>query len=516
MNGTVVRATAIWAGIITGALLRVRAFGAGRSLWWDEALLGQNLRGRTLVALLIEPMEFGQSAPPGYLILGRSAAVLLGGSDAALRSVSLLAGLAVLGLTAALARTSIRSAPLAVALVWSVALSPTLIYYASELKQYSSDAFAVLLTLYLWRIRRQSGWTTQALGGALAAILSLPGLIALAAMAAARVTEAAWDDAADRGRLRGFIERTPSAVRRLGRLLVVWGVAAALHLAHGLTVGGDRSSMLDWWRFKGGFPPELPWDRADLSWFTSSFSRLVWLSTGHEGRAYPGMDRGPVALMLGVGALVLLGLALGRRRPGWGLLPLTALIGSATLMAAVLRIYPFSSRLLVFLVPPLLLAVFVAADSVLHGRWARVLAAGVIAPMLGAQMLVTVPRAVVPLDDRDVLEALDLIGDGPPGAQLLTYEPPLLDWYRSRIPPTVAQILGEPSLLEGAIAAVEAGRSPALWVVSTHEFELAAADVESAGPERFSCIRTSRETFVAVVLAADIAEDVACASSSGR
>jgi hypothetical protein len=233
-----------------------------------------------------------------------------------MRAVALVAGIATVVLTAALAVRAVRDRALATGLVWSVALSPTLIYYSAELKQYSTDALALLIVLLLWQRRDALGPGMQAAVGFVVALLSLPGMIAVAVLAAARVCGAV--SGSGQGDSVGGPHGHLAAVRRLRGILVIWSSGIVLHLAHGLTVGGDRALMRDWWTFKGGFPPSPPWDRADLSWFASSLSRLVWLGVGHDGRASPGMDRGPILLMLVVGLVVVLGLVLGRRDAGWG------------------------------------------------------------------------------------------------------------------------------------------------------------------------------------------------------
>ena len=57
-----------WSLIALGIFLRVAPYAANHSLWLDEANLALNIVDRPLEGLL-RPLDYGQGAPVGFLIL---------------------------------------------------------------------------------------------------------------------------------------------------------------------------------------------------------------------------------------------------------------------------------------------------------------------------------------------------------------------------------------------------------------------------------------------------------------
>jgi uncharacterized membrane protein len=133
--------------IILAAALRLRQYLANRSLWLDEAKLSLNIIHCNF-AQLWQPLDYHQGAPNGFLEIEKWAITTFGTSEYALRLFPLLAGIASIFLFYLLAKRVVKgeALPLALALF---AISPALIYYASEAKQYSSDVAIALLLLYL-------------------------------------------------------------------------------------------------------------------------------------------------------------------------------------------------------------------------------------------------------------------------------------------------------------------------------------------------------------------------------
>lgn len=139
---------AAWGLIALGLLLRLRQYLANRSLWLDEAMLALNIIQKDVWGLFGK-LDYEQGAPLGFLLLEKLAATLLGDGERALRLLPLLAGCASLILFYLLARKILNTPGLLTALAL-FALSPTLIYYSSEVKQYSADVFITLLLLFIF------------------------------------------------------------------------------------------------------------------------------------------------------------------------------------------------------------------------------------------------------------------------------------------------------------------------------------------------------------------------------
>src|SRR3984893_4310451 len=113
--------------MVFGALLRLTQFLSNRSLWLDEAKLALNIVNRSFVQLC-EPLDYGQGAPVGFLMLERSAVHLFGSGEYALRLFPFLSGMISLLLFYQLAKQSVpRAAPIAMGLF---ATSAPLIYYS--------------------------------------------------------------------------------------------------------------------------------------------------------------------------------------------------------------------------------------------------------------------------------------------------------------------------------------------------------------------------------------------------
>ena len=133
--------------LLLGAGLRTAAFAAERSLWIDEAMVALNIVERT-PAQLFEPLDRNQGAPVGFLLATKASVEVFGVTERALRVPAFLASL--VGLVA-FAVGAYRLLPRFAAHLASAlfALSPHVVSYAAECKQYSGDAAfaAVLLAL---------------------------------------------------------------------------------------------------------------------------------------------------------------------------------------------------------------------------------------------------------------------------------------------------------------------------------------------------------------------------------
>jgi predicted membrane-bound mannosyltransferase len=132
-----------WTAAVLGCLLRIVQYRLDRSLWMDEAYVSLNILHRSFAGLC-RALDYHQGAPIGFLLLEKSAVRLWGGGEYVLRLFPLLAGIASVLLFYRLASKALpaRAVPVAVGLF---AISPSLIYYSSEVKQYSSDVAIALL-----------------------------------------------------------------------------------------------------------------------------------------------------------------------------------------------------------------------------------------------------------------------------------------------------------------------------------------------------------------------------------
>ena len=139
--------TGIIAFVGLGVILRLVAFLRQRSLWVDEARLALGIVERPFGQLL-PPLPYDQNAPVLFLWGEKLLVQLFGTGETSLRLLPFVAGLTSVVLAYPLARRYLARTGtfLTVAMV---AVSPALVYYSNEVKQYSVEAATTLILLLL-------------------------------------------------------------------------------------------------------------------------------------------------------------------------------------------------------------------------------------------------------------------------------------------------------------------------------------------------------------------------------
>ncbi len=172
-----------WVIIGLGVLLRLTRYLDNRSLWIDEAFITLNILNKSFADFL-GPLDLGQAAPVGWLVLQKLVVQAFGDSEYSLRLLPFLSGVASLFLFYAVARHYIKPIALPIALGLFV-ISEWLVYYSSEVKQYSSDVTIALLLLLVTSYVQRKGFTPGWLSilgvtGAVCVWFSHPALFVLA------------------------------------------------------------------------------------------------------------------------------------------------------------------------------------------------------------------------------------------------------------------------------------------------------------------------------------------------
>ena len=333
---------------IVGAALAIRIYLNARSLWHDEAALALNILDRD-VAHLHAPLDHGQVAPVGFMILIKLVTLVVGHVDEqTLRLIPLAAGIAVGVLTyCAAAVVSDRRGAVIAGLF--AAIAPSTIYYASEFKPYSTDMAACGLLLLL-ALRTD------------AADLSPKTLAAfsIAACAAAWVSFTAVIAAA------GFVgalavntrHHLPKALVRLTAASAPMGLMFATVYLLSRPRGTAHARLTEFWA-NGFIPLPLGFWKLDQGVHVTlkAFDAAIF-----SGAIPPDLSVG-VAIAAVWGAAVL----------GLGLAPRASLIvaapWAAALAASVARAYPLEGRLIVFLLPVFAVGVGAALSSLIRSQW---------------------------------------------------------------------------------------------------------------------------------------------------
>jgi hypothetical protein len=249
--------------ILIGSALRLAQYMANRSLWLDESYLALNILHRSLGQLL-EPLDYGQAAPLAFLIVEKLVTQIFGSSEYALRFFPLLCGIASLFLFYNVSKRLLSPHGVSIALALFAVAWP-LIYYSSELKQYSSDVtialLLYLLTLYILQQDRLSIFAFALFSTTSSVTLwfSHPALFVLAGIAVGlilhRIAHPQWV--------------SPTMIVLM---LSIWVINFSLIYFISLGQLSHSKLLLDTWA--DTFMPLPPRSLSDIQWFFNSFFSL--------------------------------------------------------------------------------------------------------------------------------------------------------------------------------------------------------------------------------------------------
>ena len=322
--------------VIVGIGLRVFAYARNQSLWIDEAMLALNVVYRT-PAELLQPLDLNQGAPVGYLLMSKAMVLAFGGSEYALRGISLLAGLASVVVFTKLAYQALsqQAARIAVSLF---ALSPFLIGYSAEFKQYELDAALAVglmaVGLPVWR-GEAGRWRLLgfAIAGAMAVWFSHPAAFVLGGLGVAALADA-------------IVRRDRGACCSRLAIVATWSASFGLCYFFFTRKLGMNQYLLDYWA--GKFLPLPPTRPGDFAWIVHHFLEFFDKPGGLASSDFGGGGLASVCFLVG-GVLF--------AKTDWRLLVALVTPLLLAMLASGLHKYPFAGRLLLFAVPAMLLVV---------------------------------------------------------------------------------------------------------------------------------------------------------------
>lgn len=330
--------------VMLGIGLRAWGVLADRSFWGDESALIRNIMTRSLSGLLL-PLEDDQSAPLAWLWAQKAMVGLMSDFELALRLLPLASGVVALIVFAWFCVRFLSRLDAAFAIT-ALALMPTYLLYAGEVKQYMTDLlFSAVLLLLAFRAleARQGSWhdtLALALTGVVAILFSNPAAFVLGGVGTALF-------------LHSLSERRLRDAITIAGISLVWlAVFAALTLfLYGQHPEAVTVMRGYWQRLFAPVPPTSP---KDIFWYYKALLAPAE-SALYYGRVYePGQVAG-----VGLATLVFIWGAyeIARKQRFHAialLLPLIlALLGSA------LQVYPFGSRFLMFAAPQILVCIAV-------------------------------------------------------------------------------------------------------------------------------------------------------------
>ncbi len=310
--------------IITfGIAIRLIQYLANRSLWADEAVLALNIVNRSYLELL-QPLDYDQGAPIGFLMVEKLAVQILGNNEYVLRFFPFICGVWSLFLFYELGKKLIPKSSIIISLTLFASLA-YLVYYSAEVKQYSSDvAIALLLYLLLLPLLQQKLNRGQiikySLVGAIAIWFSHPSIFILASIAGSAL-------------LINFWQKEFSKIKQLLLIYSAWVLSFVIFYFVSLrNLTGNETLTTSW---GGGFPSS-PFD---IIWMLDAFGKFFYKPLGFskwvDGLAIVAFLVGCISCWLSRKKILLLLLS-----------PLFM-----TFLASFLHQYPFRSRLVLFLTP---------------------------------------------------------------------------------------------------------------------------------------------------------------------
>jgi hypothetical protein len=399
--------------IAAGFALRGYQYLCNRSLWVDEAMLAVNIAGRSYRELL-GPLDFDQGAPIGFLFLIKSSAWVFGDDELAYRLFPLLFSLAAIPAFWQVASRWLEREAAAIALAFFV-VNPFLIYYAGEMKQYSSDVFflLVLYALFLPRLTsdlsaKEAFWGSAI--GALALWFSHPAVFTLAGLG---LSKAAFHLQA----------RKWSALPKLVAMGGVW-IASGIGLyLISLKNLASNPKLISYWG--DDFAPIAFSDLSTWKWYVH---KAVEVTRDPLGFTWVGL------LVL---VVITVGVAGSFRRSTY----LTISILSPCmilLLASMAQLYPIGGRLILFTVP--IWTIFLAGGLRRVGRWngfaAKALYPAVLVVLLFSVLQPTIRLTLNP-EKEEIKPAMNYIKNRMASGDALVVPStsyPAFLFYRSTVP----------------------------------------------------------------------------------
>lgn len=338
--------------LAAGVAVRIASALVPGSMWFDELQTAVNVTGRDWAGLL-EPLEFHQVAPVGFIAAEMASVSLFGLGETALRAVPLTASIVALFVFWRLATVFLSGTALYGA-VAMFAVNPALVWYARKVKQYSSDVCVVLVLLLLavrFLERPPNPRTAVLYGvlGGLAILFSQPAAVVAAGLLLVVLVR----------QVRARVPLLP-----FGVLTSLWALGIVVQIAASMRqVPRDTIEFMS-----GAWAAYFPdWSNpAVVLWLPRRLFQFVGFAVGliQPDVVWEAAFLGVYPLLALLGAFHLF-----QRRSASVALLFTPLAVAILLSAA--RILPLSGRLMIYVVPTFVIVCFAGIARLVAGPWPR-------------------------------------------------------------------------------------------------------------------------------------------------
>lgn len=381
-----------WIIIIFGIIIRLIQYISNRSLWADESVLALNIVNRSYTELT-QPLDYDQVAPIGFLWIEKLLVNLLGNNEFALRLFPLMAGILSLFIFAIVARRYLNNFGRIIAILLFSTLSP-IVYYSTEVKQYSTDILIGLFLCYLLAPYGREKLTrsqiiTKSLLVAICLWFSHPAIFIFAAMVLVNLFD--------------YIINKNTDQFKQKLLVYISGLVSFVVLYFGfLNRANDNQTLFDSW---GDAFPNHPFD---IIWYFDAFGKFFYKPLGFEYYKIFGFTINLDAIAI---ALFVFGCFCYFHKNKiifyTLLFPLLT-----TFAAAALHLYPFRNRVVLFLVPFFLIAIAQGIiwllSKKLH-RLIKIFLAGLIILAIAAPVVESSTIYIKPQQREEIKEVIEYI-----------------------------------------------------------------------------------------------------------
>ncbi len=327
-------------GFTLGIGLLLYQYIYNRSLWLDESMLALNIVDKSFGDLL-QPLEYSQVAPILFLLIEKTFTVVFGNNDLALRIFPLLCSIGSLFLIYYLTRSLTGHKAVAVIVLFILACTPYFIYYSSEVKQYATDLFIMLLlytiTFTSNNFLNKYRITALSVMGALAVFLSNTSVIILAIAGTAILYQ--------------YI-RQRKLISPLLIPLFIWGIFFLINYFLFIKGHPTEAIMKSYWQF--AFMPLSPFPTAPAGWLNTRVQQIF-------NELLPGNGSRELCILFVVLYLTGIALLLLNKKIKIAYLCLAPI--AIHLILSALKFYPFDLRLILYQTP---LYIIVISFAIYH------------------------------------------------------------------------------------------------------------------------------------------------------
>jgi 4-amino-4-deoxy-L-arabinose transferase-like glycosyltransferase len=375
--------------ILIGIILRIAQYIFNRSLTEGEAALALNIVQRSY-AQLLKPLDYVQAAPVGFLLLQKFISSLFGTSEYALRLLPLIASIISVFIFYDIAKKILNKPAVSIALIL-FSVNNYLIYFASEVKQYSSDVFFALVIIWFayCAIKHRMRIIPMLIFGLISSIalwFSHPALFicsgAVLTMYLTIVRKKQW----------------PALISVLSiTVLIILSFAINYSFLSGIL--HHNQALVSFWQ--PSFMPLPPTCLHDIKWFFYVFLRTFKFPGGFS----------VYELFLAVLCFILGGIVMFKERKT--ILALLVFPIIVTLTASGLQRYPFEGRLLLFITPLLILIIAYGLYYLFTKMYqgSRILSSALVCILLAQPVFQAGYHLVKPRAPEELRQSLDYIAD---------------------------------------------------------------------------------------------------------